>query len=191
MPTPPSSLSLHDALPISLALLSGPTERRAKAADGRILVVEEVLERHEREAVAGDRLDLAARERPGHGALRLRGLAPACDDEERSEEHTSELQSLTNLVCRPRRPLFPYTTLFRSPLLFSQGRRNVARKRRTGGSSSSRKSSNVMNVRPSPAIASTSPRVSGQGMAPSGSVGSRPRAMTRRDRKSTRLNSSH
>src|SRR5437016_5348729 len=40
----------------------------------------------------------------------------------RSEEHTSELQSLTNLVCRvvlvrrpPRSTLFPYTTLFRSP----------------------------------------------------------------------------
>src|SRR5438046_2053629 len=34
----------------------------------------------------------------------------------RSEEHTSELQSLTNLVCRlPLRSLlFPYTTLFRS-----------------------------------------------------------------------------
>src|SRR5437016_6143993 len=38
----------------------------------------------------------------------------------RSEEHTSELQSLTNLVCRlllrrpPSSTLFPYTTLFRS-----------------------------------------------------------------------------
>src|SRR5437016_4931534 len=33
----------------------------------------------------------------------------------RSEEHTSELQSLTNLVCRlPCTTLFPYTTLFRS-----------------------------------------------------------------------------
>src|SRR5688500_1791776 len=38
----------------------------------------------------------------------------------RSEEHTSELQSPCNLVCRlllsapPRSPLFPYTTLFRS-----------------------------------------------------------------------------
>src|SRR5690606_38199882 len=33
----------------------------------------------------------------------------------RSEEHTSELQSRENLVCRlPRPPLFPYTTLFRS-----------------------------------------------------------------------------
>src|SRR5262245_45363228 len=33
----------------------------------------------------------------------------------RSEEHTSELQSLRHIVCRPTRsPLFPYTTLFRS-----------------------------------------------------------------------------
>src|ERR1039458_1890668 len=38
----------------------------------------------------------------------------------RSEEHTSELQSLRHLVCRlllrqpPRPTLFPYTTLFRS-----------------------------------------------------------------------------
>src|SRR5262245_48710728 len=33
----------------------------------------------------------------------------------RSEEHTSELQSLRHLVCRPPTPtLFPYTTLFRS-----------------------------------------------------------------------------
>src|SRR5690348_2411575 len=33
----------------------------------------------------------------------------------RSEEHTSELQSPVHLVCRPPRPtLFPYTTLFRS-----------------------------------------------------------------------------
>src|SRR5438046_2034234 len=35
----------------------------------------------------------------------------------RSEEHTSELQSLTNLVCRRRAsPSFPYPTLFRSVL---------------------------------------------------------------------------
>src|ERR1039458_9138086 len=39
----------------------------------------------------------------------------------RSEEHTSELQSLRHLVCRlllrppPSSTLFPYTTLFRSP----------------------------------------------------------------------------
>src|SRR5205085_927049 len=39
----------------------------------------------------------------------------------RSEEHTSELQSQSNLVCRlPRSLLFPYTTLFRSSLLILQ-----------------------------------------------------------------------
>src|SRR5690606_2911416 len=32
----------------------------------------------------------------------------------RSEEHTSELQSRENLVCRPRTTVVPYTTLFRS-----------------------------------------------------------------------------
>src|SRR5688572_17727559 len=32
----------------------------------------------------------------------------------RSEEHTSELQSQSNLVCRRRSTLFPYTPLFRS-----------------------------------------------------------------------------
>src|SRR5690606_18322492 len=43
------------------------------------------------------------------------GCAPGCG-RNRSEEHTSELQSRENLVCRLllSSPLFPYTTLFRS-----------------------------------------------------------------------------
>src|SRR5262245_60309653 len=48
---------------------------------------------------------------PGDRARHHRGVV-------RSEEHTSELQSLRHLVCRlllpPRPPLFPYTTRFRS-----------------------------------------------------------------------------
>src|SRR5690606_8550393 len=46
--------------------------------------------------------------------------SPLLELAERSEEHTSELQSRENLVCRlllrrpARSPLFPYTTLFRS-----------------------------------------------------------------------------
>src|SRR5438034_1255894 len=46
----------------------------------------------------------------------------------RSEEHTSELQSHSDLVCRlllrpaPRATLFPYTTLFRSPKLWGPRR---------------------------------------------------------------------
>src|SRR6266511_513628 len=49
----------------------------------------------------------------------------------RSEEHTSELQSRENLVCRlfflklrqqPKSTLFTYTTLFRSPHGLARGR---------------------------------------------------------------------
>src|ERR1039457_5174996 len=55
--------------------------------------------------------------RPSHSDYNPGGL-------NRSEEHTSELQSPCNLVCRlfflmirrpPRSPLFPYTPLFRPP----------------------------------------------------------------------------
>src|SRR5688572_2289775 len=42
-------------------------------------------------------------------------IRPSYDIKSRSEEHTSELQSQSNLVCRPHTStLFPYTTLFRS-----------------------------------------------------------------------------
>src|SRR5437867_1634785 len=48
---------------------------------------------------------------PARALLRRRPLGNA----HRSEEHTSELQSPYDLVCRPlRSTLFPYTTLFRS-----------------------------------------------------------------------------
>src|SRR3990167_7896560 len=56
-----------------------------------------------------------------HPSLDVIELVPVCPH--RSEEHTSELQSQSNLVCRllllmirrpPRSTLFPYTTLFRS-----------------------------------------------------------------------------
>src|SRR5437867_615448 len=52
----------------------------------------------------------------------------------RSEEHTSELQSPYDLVCRlllrrpPRSTLFPYTTLFRS-----EGSTRVRPRERRGG----------------------------------------------------------
>src|SRR3990167_8314368 len=59
-------------------------------------------------------------------------LPPTPSHRGRSEEHTSELQSQSNLVCRlfflmmrrpPRSTLFPYTTLFRSPPLRGRGLR--------------------------------------------------------------------
>src|SRR6266511_1318328 len=59
-------------------------------------------------------------------------VAEICDA--RSEEHTAELQSRENLVCRLRRPprstLFPYTTLFRSPIrpITSQSPATISRR---------------------------------------------------------------
>src|SRR5262249_61245221 len=68
--TPPYPLSLHDALPIS---------RAADAADHRRRCRPRAALRR------GDPVPLVRALRPG---------------DPRSEEHTSELQSLTNLVCR-------------------------------------------------------------------------------------------
>src|SRR5687767_10069157 len=112
-----SALSLHDALPISrLRHPAGPERERG--------------ERHQRHGPVG-----VEREGPavGRGRLftppqhheRLAELVPRLgrgriQRQRRSEEHTSELQSLAYLVCRsllwrtPDSPLFPYTTLFRS-----------------------------------------------------------------------------
>src|SRR5262249_61817597 len=86
-PPPPAlyPLSLHDALPISVVRGGGSARRRALAAarrDGRCAV--------------GRLRDAAVR--PLHALGRAR--VPAVDAGRRSEEHTSELQSLTNLVCR-------------------------------------------------------------------------------------------
>src|SRR5687767_9189671 len=111
------TISLHDALPIwgfavrllrsltsedRLWVRAGPDSRRFRGARRHRLVVRPRLRSHEAARVCG----------------------PACpvtrQPSERSEEHTSELQSLAYLVCRlllrraPRSTLFPYTTLFRS-----------------------------------------------------------------------------
>src|SRR5262249_4442808 len=122
MPSPPPTqiytLSLHDALPIwtaddpRLHRLRIPRQApRTGAARRRRL----------------GRVQAGLPRLPGLGGIDLRHprvrQAAACGARLpalRSEEHTSELQSLTNLVCRlrppPRSTLFPYTTLFRSGL---------------------------------------------------------------------------
>src|SRR5262249_58121560 len=82
-----STLSLHDALPIS----RDPTGEGPRVA---------ALERddHRGEVRVGrDRFVIVRADPPGMG----RGdSGHARDQQRRSEEHTSELQSLTNLVCR-------------------------------------------------------------------------------------------
>src|SRR5438046_1413196 len=116
------TLSLHDALPIFLLVDADRVRYGPGLAAGVV---------HHRVEVGDVAQAVAAqRERRGHEAQ-----APLADVERgppvvvragvpRSEEHTSELQSLTNLVCRllppPRSTLFPYTTLFRSSSSWTQ-----------------------------------------------------------------------
>src|SRR5262249_60977320 len=101
-PAPPelSPLSLHDALPISGGALRASAGHRAGA--GRCA-----------RRCAGRYADAAVR-----GVAPAAHVAGAMGAPTRSEEHTSELQSLTNLVCRllleqkkqhPIRPSTPST----------------------------------------------------------------------------------
>src|SRR5690606_40688301 len=79
-PTAISTLSLHDALPISP--LARPAACRPAAATAAGGLVGHVV--------------------PGHAADAAHGRSPGTGDAwwKRSEEHTSELQSRENLVCR-------------------------------------------------------------------------------------------
>src|SRR5262249_62178577 len=92
-PHHPSLLSLHDALPISGA---GVFIRHGKVSPAAARTAIETLLGTPSLAAAAQALGEQLRRAPGAaGAADLiAGLAL------RSEEHTSELQSLTNLVCR-------------------------------------------------------------------------------------------
>src|SRR5205814_10220861 len=89
-PTECYTLSLHDALPIlgvGDLRRHTPLARSVRLHVGPALVEEPVPD----PADAGDRLH-RARPQPRH--------ARRADHDRRSEEHTSELQSLRHLVCR-------------------------------------------------------------------------------------------
>src|SRR5437762_2716458 len=185
------TLSLHDALPIFPEV--GDRSDLVHRGD-QPLGVEGAEDRgaQERGLVREDAEDGALGDPGGVG-----DLAGAHQDAvlaQRSEEHTSELQSPMYLVCRlllprhPRSTLFPYTTLFRS------SRRSV-----TGAISfiaaTSRSGSKALRIaaRRSVALSGKTPK-----MVPSATPAASAiwRVLTRmpcsrRDRKSTRLNSSH
>src|SRR5690625_3575135 len=117
-PSPLSTLSLHDALPISCSHIAFAGTGRVRDRLFRLLIQEG------KDRVARMYFHvIGIVERPADTCLLVvcpigggKGTVVA-----RSEEHTSELQSRGHLVCRlllprpPRSPLFPYTTLFRSP----------------------------------------------------------------------------
>src|SRR5262249_57646804 len=92
-PTAVFTLSLHDALPILGLVGAGGPLHLGLEAEGAQLAQQVVphavvLRRSHRMRRAGDLLDVA--EGAPRGELAGR----------RSEEHTSELQSLTNILCR-------------------------------------------------------------------------------------------
>src|SRR5205823_14064445 len=97
---PPSSaiytLSLHDALPISVLQRVRPHQSAASACLGL------------RRSALGDRTNVRTRRAAQSGRTALMARADAVllrsvldrTEQPRSEEHTSELQSLAYLVCR-------------------------------------------------------------------------------------------
>src|SRR5262245_65038445 len=82
------TLSLHDALPISSGLIS---KYRVMEA--------EYLGQHKK-LVTLSRQGLWLREADPNGEVIIHAKQVALNDDFRSEEHTSELQSLRHLVCR-------------------------------------------------------------------------------------------
>src|SRR5205814_8649486 len=88
-PTPSSTLSLHDALPISPRTQLGRVRQGAQFGGSRDPAQGRCLRRQRRAQVLAGLVHDAA-----HLGGRLGG------DARRSEEHTSELQSLRHLVCR-------------------------------------------------------------------------------------------
>src|SRR5205823_12876203 len=92
LPTATYTLSLHDALPIY-------QQRRSEAATSLPR-----RQRHEHCQRGGRRCAKKFRYIPGQAARPACGVTPGGGDrvrqEIRSEEHTSELQSLAYLVCR-------------------------------------------------------------------------------------------
>src|SRR5262245_46523527 len=111
------SLSLHDALPIYRRGQSG-RGNRAEATPETTTTDPAGPQAAATEAAA---TEAAATDAP-HGERLVIPTVPIADEahDQRSEEHTSELQSLRHLVCRlllrvsAVPALFPYTTLFRS-----------------------------------------------------------------------------
>src|SRR5690606_40401927 len=82
------TLSLHDALPILLAMKTGLMKQIGE--------LERVLREFAHRSQSCRQLMLI----PDVGVRIWVTFAAAIDDEARSEEHTSELQSRENLVCR-------------------------------------------------------------------------------------------
>src|SRR5437868_6876832 len=185
------SLSLHDALPISCpsspGRVPGPTPPAGRTWCGRAGAAQRCPGRK----ATGPCGSTAGRRRAGSGRAD-RGWAAGRRG--RSEEHTSELQSRFDLVCRlllrrpPRSTLFPYTTLFRSLARAVLGV-FPAQLHQQGalGAEGQARPSVALGVRQL-GLAEVQPAGDGQEVGGPTGVGQQG---AEEDRKSTRLNSSH
>src|SRR5438034_965599 len=131
MPSDSYPLSLHDALPISW--IFEPTGYlSARSCHGLVSTCLSPSEM--RRAVGSTPSTIASTVSPtlrSFDGCFTRLLHDISLTWIRSEEHTSELQSHSDLVCRPIATLFPYTTLFRSP--GSSSPRDTCRRGRATG----------------------------------------------------------
>src|SRR5438105_669594 len=115
-PPRPAALALHHALPISFH------HRRTQRGHRRGLGHPALLVGHRQyPGLSHKRRSSSSphrRRRRGGAALITKTRVLAVANQKRSEEHTSELQSRVDLVCRllarPAPPPLPSTTLFRS-----------------------------------------------------------------------------
>src|SRR5690606_41689310 len=93
------ALSLHDALPIyareDIARASGGQHRGVRGVDRGALPL-----RSDQGVAPLQQRDVAIRSETGHRAEAIGLHVGSAALEHRSEEHTSELQSRENLVCR-------------------------------------------------------------------------------------------
>src|SRR5690606_41178267 len=87
-----SPLSLHDALPICLGCMQGAAGLDLQIRMLQIIVQRRIVQSRQQNPAHGG----AIGRQPSAGLLHLHGP----DSVGRSEEHTSELQSRENLVCR-------------------------------------------------------------------------------------------
>src|SRR5205823_13454153 len=93
-------LSLHDALPISCSCVSGSVTSFSLIGSKRALL-HQIKTGKQKDPNQVDEVPVQADHFDAIGVpLPLRGPHLVAEEEERSEEHTSELQSLAYLVCR-------------------------------------------------------------------------------------------
>src|SRR5205807_8569385 len=93
-PPEPYTLSLHDALPICRGADAG--EQPGALRLGQRHRNQHHIRRHRKERAFGE----GDRSHDPEGMRLVRGVDTPIIDTSRSEEHTSELQSPCNLVCR-------------------------------------------------------------------------------------------